>query len=434
MSTTLIATLGILFLLVLMLLGMPISISMLFASFVGCSFMIGGGSASSLAASTIWSSFSNYGWMVIPMFVLMGTISFRSGITEILYKTAFAWVGSFKGGLASTTILTSAMFAAICGSNTATSATIGTMALPEMKKYDYNPSFSGGAIAVGGTLGVIIPPSILLIIVAIQTQQPLGDLFIASLTPGIILTILFLLSVSILCLINPELGPAGPSTTWTEKLMSLGGIIETILLFIIVIGGLYAGWFTPTEAGSAGAAGALLVTLLRGRMDFESFTRAVRDALKVSSMVVLLLAGAVYFSKFMSLTRVPYNLANWAAELPIPGWGILLVILGIYLLGGCITDALGFLVVTIPIFFPVAEQLGFDIMWFSILVSVVTTLGAITPPVGINVYIVSGLDDDIDTQNIFKGIIPYVLSFLITIALMMVFPEIVLFLPEYLAG
>lgn len=434
MSTTMIATLGILFMLALMLLGMPISISMFLASFVGCSYIIGTGSASSLAASTIWGSFSNYGWMVIPMFVLMGTISFRSGITEELYNAAYAWVGSFKGGLASTTILTSAFFAAICGSNTATSATIGTMALPEMKKYDYDASFSGGAIAVGGTLGVIIPPSILLIIVAIQTQQPLGDLFMASIVPGIMLTVLFLISVSVLCWFNPDLGPAGPGSTFTEKIVALSGIIDTMLLFILVIGGLYLGWFTPVEAGAAGAAGALLVTLLRGRMSPGKFIWAVEDALKVSSMVILLLAGAVYFSKFMSLTRVPYKLATWAAELPIPAWGILLVILGIYLLGGCITDALGFLIVTIPIFFPVAEELGYDIMWFSILVSVVTTLGAITPPVGINVYIVAGLDEDIQTQSIFKGIIPYFLSFVLTIGLMIVFPQIVLFLPEWLAG
>ncbi len=429
MSGSMVALWGIVFLLVLMIVGLPISISMLLASFAGLAYIIDPTAASSLTVSTLWSQFSSYTLMVIPMFVFMGTITYRSGITSKLYDVAYKWVGSQPGGLASTTIVASMLFSAICGSNTATASTMGTIALPEMKRFNYRPSFSGGAIAVGATLGVIIPPSVLLIIVSIQTGQSLIDLFLASTFPGILLTIFFVASVYVMTFLNPELGPRGPETPWLEKIKSLTGITETMLLFLLVMYGLYAGWFTPTEAGAAGAFGALIIALGRGGFTWTDFQGAVGDALRVSAMVILLLAGAVLFGRFMSITRLPHVLANWAGDLPIPVWAILIVILVIYLIGGCVTDALGFLIVTIPIFFPVAEALDVNLLWFSILVAVTTTLGAITPPVGINVYIVAGLDPDINLKDIFIGITPYFISFIICIGLMLIFPEIVLWLP-----
>lgn len=428
MSGTTIALLGIGFLLVVLMLGKPIGISMLVTGYVGIVFVLGWDPASHLTASTVWAQFSSYNLMVVPMFVLMGTLTYRSGITNALYEAAYTWVGSFKGGMASTTIVASAMFGAICGSLTATTATMGTIALPEMKKYDYEPSFSGGAVAVGGVLGVLIPPSVLLIIIAVQTGQRLIDLFIAGLVPGIILLILFLLSVSVICYFKPDYGPPGPPTSWGEKFKSLTGLTETIILFVVVMYGLYAGWFTPTEAGAAGSAGALVISLVRGGMGWTAFNQAVMDALRVSAMVILLLAGAVLFGRFMSITRLPHVLADWALALPVPTWGILLVILLIYLIGGCITDALGFLIVSIPIFFPVAEALQFDLLWFSILIGVVSTMGAITPPVGISVYIVAGLDEDIRVEDVFKGILPFFLAFILCAAIIFLFPQTITFI------
>jgi tripartite ATP-independent transporter DctM subunit len=334
--------------------------------------------------------------------------------------------------LAGTTILSSAGFAAICGSNSATSATMGTIALPEMKRYDYDRALSTGSVAIGGTLGVVIPPSVVLIIIAVQTEQSITQLFIASIGPGILLTALFLITVLVLCLRNPRLGPPGPKASVREKFVALSGVVEAMLLFALVIGGLYAGWFTPTEAGAAGAFGALFIGLARRKLPMRGVVQAIAETVRISSMVVLLITGAVIFGRFLTVTRLPFELADWATSLNVPREVILLVVLMIYLVGGCLMDALGFLVVTIPIFYPLAQALGYDPVWYTVVLTIVTTMGAVTPPVGVNVYIVSGLAPDVPIQTIFRGVSIFLIAYVICLVLLVVCPGLALYLPRSL--
>ena len=428
MSPSTVAILGLIFLFVLMALRMPVSFAMILAGFLGNAYIISTDAALYMLATNVWGQLSSYGLSVIPLFVFMGQLAFHSGITERLYEAAYKWVGRLPGGLAGTTILSSAGFAAICGSNSATSATMGTIALPEMKRYGYDRGLSTGSVAIGGTLGVVIPPSVVLIIIGVQTEQSITHLFIASIVPGIILTVLFLLTVLLLCMRNPALGPPGPSFGMREKLISLSGTAEALILFSLVIGGLYAGWFTPTESGAAGSFGALLIGLARRKLSKQEFAKSVTETVRISAMVVLLITGAVVFGRFLTVTRLPFELADWAASLDVPREVILFVVLLIYLVGGCLMDALGFLVVTIPIFFHLATTLGFDPIWFTVVITLVTTMGAVTPPVGVNVYIVSGLSPDVPIGTIFKGVSVFLIAYVICIVLLMIFPEMVLFL------
>jgi len=426
MSPSTVAILGLIFLFVLMALRMPVSFAMILAGFLGNAYIISTDAALYMLATNVWGQLSSYGLSVIPLFVFMGQLAFHSGITERLYDAAYKWVGRLPGGLAGTTILSSAGFAAICGSNSATSATMGTIALPEMKRYGYDPGLSTGSVAIGGTLGVVIPPSVVLIIIGVQTEQSIIHLFIASIIPGVILTVLFLLTVLLLCMRNPDLGPPGPSTGMREKLISLSGAAEALILFALVIGGLYAGWFTPTESGAAGSFGALLIGLGRRKLSKQEFVKAVTETIRISAMVVLLITGAVVFGRFLTVTRLPFELADWAGSLNVPREVILFVVLLIYLVGGCLMDALGFLVVTIPIFFHLAKTLGFDPIWFTVMITLVTTMGAVTPPVGVNVYIVSGLSPDVPIGTIFKGVSVFLIAYVICLVLLMIFPEMTL--------
>jgi len=432
MNPNTVAVIGLLFLLLLMILRMPVSFAMILTGFLGIAHLLSWDAAIYMLATNVWGQFSSYGLSVIPLFVLMGQLAFHSGITERLYNAAYKWVGRLPGGLASTTILASAGFAAICGSNSATSATMGTIALPEMKRYNYDEALSTGSVAIGGTLGVVIPPSVVLIIIAVQTKQSIIELFIASIVPGVFLTVSFLLTVLLLCLRNPKLGPPGPRASMREKLLSLSGAAETLILFMLVIGGLYAGWFTPTEAGAAGSFGALLIGVSRRKLSLQGFNRAVSETIRISAMVVLLVTGAVIFGRFLTVTRLPFELADWVVSLNVPKEIVLLVVILIYLVGGCFVDALGFLVVTIPIFFPLAKALGFDPVWYTVMITLVTTMGAVTPPVGVNVYIVSGLAPDIHIGTIFKGVSIFLVAYVICLVLLIIFPEMALFLPRFL--
>jgi len=432
MSPTTTAIMGMIFLFLLMALRMPVSFAMILAGFMGNAYMISTDAAIYMLATNVWGQLSSYGLSVIPLFVFMGQLAYHSGITERLYNAAYKWVGRLPGGLASTTILSSAGFAAICGSNSATSATMGTIALPEMERYGYDPALSTGSVAIGGTLGVVIPPSVVLIIIAVQTEQSIAQLFMACIVPGFFLTALFLATVFLLCIRNPGLGPKGPMADMKEKLISLTGVAEAMILFLLVIGGLYAGWFTPTEAGAAGSFGALLIGLVRRKLSKQEFVKAVAETIRISAMVVLLITGAVIFGKFLTVTRLPFELADWAASLNVPREAILLVVLLIYLVGGCLVDALGFLVVTIPIFFPLAQALGFDPVWFTVVITLVTTMGAVTPPVGVNVYIVSGLAPNVPIGTIFRGVSIFLVAYVICLVLLMIFPGMALLLPKAL--
>ncbi|NPA95562.1 MAG: TRAP transporter large permease, partial [Thermodesulfobacteria bacterium] len=375
---------------VLFFFDIPVGFAMALVGFAGFSLVVSPHAALSSVTSEIWRIFSSYGLAVIPFFILMGNICFYAGVSKRIYNTAHAWLGHVRGGIAMATIMACAGFASICGSNAATAATMSAVALPEMERLGYDKRLSAGCVASGATLGVVIPPSVVLIVIGLYTGKSIARLFFASLLPGLILSLLLMVSVWVICRLYPEMGPAGPKVSLADRIRSLPGSIEMVILFLLVMSGLYLGWFTPTEAGAAGSFFALLIVFFTSRMSISRLRAAIEDSVKTSCMIIMIVAGAVIFGKFMSVTRLPFEAANFVASLNVPSYVILWCMLVIYIIGGAIMDALGLLMITIPIFFPVAERLGYDPLWFSVIITVITTLGAITPPVGINTFVVAG--------------------------------------------
>ncbi|ADU63933.1 MAG: TRAP transporter large permease [Pseudodesulfovibrio sp.] len=416
-------------LLAIFFLRIPVGFAMGIIGFVGFAYVLNWQAATGMLGTELWDVFSNYGLTVIPLFILMGQICFYSGVNERLYRSAYAWMGEVRGGLAMTTILACAGFSAICGSNSATAATMSTVALPEMKKFKYSPVLSTGSVAAGATLGVVIPPSVVLIIIGLQTSQSIAQLFLGGMVPGILLTLLFMATIWYLCRRHPAWGPAGPKTTLADKLRSLPGSIEMVVIFLMVMGGLFLGLFTPTEAGAAGAGMALILATATGRMSLDKFRMAVNDTLKISCMIMVIILGAVIFGRFLTITRMPFEAAAWVAGLPIPPMVIILVICLIYVVGGMVMDALALLLVTIPIFFPVVTAMGYDPLWFGVLITVVTSLGAITPPVGVNMFIVASMAKNVPMTDVFKGVSYFIVAYCVCIALIMAFPQLVTFAP-----
>jgi len=430
-SPTLIGIIGIVILLaVLFFLGMPVGIAMAIVGFCGFWYVVSFKAAITMVGSDVWTTFSSYGLTVVPLFVFLGYLAFNSGIAERLYSAAYKWFGHWRGGLAIATIGADELFAAICGSNTATAATMGAVALPQMTKYNYDTRLSSGTVVTGGTLGTVMPPSVVLIVIGLQTEQSIIKLFLAGILPAIILGILFVLTIFVICRINPSFGPAGPRTSLKDKIRSLTQVIEAVVIFVLVIGGLYVGWFTPTEAGAVGVFFAFLVTVPTGRMNWKALIRSIKDTLKISCMVFVLVTGAIIFSRFLAVTRIPFMVADFAAGLDVSRYLILTFVLLIYLIGGCFIDSLGFLVLTIPIFFPLGTALGFDPIWYSIILTMVTTMGAITPPVGVNIYVIKALAPEIQLGTIFKSVSFFLLACIVCIVILIIFPQIALIIPE----
>ncbi|MFP4087087.1 MAG: TRAP transporter large permease [Desulfobacteraceae bacterium] len=430
MSATLIGIIGILVLLaVLFFLGMPVGFAMAIVGFCGFWYVVSFKAAINMVGSDIWSTFSSYGLTVVPLFIFLGYLAFNSGIAERLYNAAYKWLGHWRGGLAIATIGADELFAAICGSNTATAATMGTVALPQMTKYNYDNRLSTGTVVTGGTLGTVMPPSVVLIVIGLQTEQSIIKLFLGGILPAVLLGILFVLTIFVMCRVYPHFGPAGPKTSFREKVVSLIGVIEALGIFILIIGGLYLGLFTPTEAGAVGVFFTLLITVSTRRLTWKGFVDSVRESLKISAMVFFLVTGAIIFGRFLAVTRLPFMVADFASSLPIPSYLILTLVLIIYLVGGCFIDSLGFLVLTIPIFFPLGTALGFDPIWYAIILTMVTTMGAITPPVGVNIYVVKALAPEVELSTIFKSVSFFLMACLVCIALLIIFPQIVLFIP-----
>ena len=401
----------------------PVGFAMALTGYAGFAWVVNPTAALGTMASSIWHTFSSYGLAVIPLFILMGNVCFHAGVSRKLYNTAWTWTGHIRGGIAMATVLACAGFAAICGSNAATAATMSAVALPEMKKFGYDDALSTGSVAAGATLGVVIPPSVVLIIIGLSTSLSIAELFFAALVPGLVLTAGLAGVVWIMCVVNPQAGPPGPKTTMRQKIASLPGSIEMALLFMCVMTGLYLGWFTPTEAGAAGAFFSIIIALVGKNLTWEKLWAALDDSVRTSSMIMMIVAGAVIFGKFLTITRLPYEAADWAASLPVPSWAILAVMLAIYVVGGAIMDALGLLMITIPVFFPVAQRLGYDPVWFAVLITIITTMGAITPPVGINTYIVAGMAKGVPLTTVFRGVTWFLAAFVLTVLLMFLFPE-----------
>jgi tripartite ATP-independent transporter DctM subunit len=417
-------------LLILFFLGIPVGFAMGIVGFFGFCYLVSFKAGLNMVSSVLWDTFSKYGLTVIPLFIFMGQIAFYSGVNEKLYNAAYKWVGQIRGGLAMATIMACSAFAAICGSNAATAATMTTVALPQMNKYKYEPMLSTGAIACGSTLGVVIPPSVVLIIIGLSTEQSIAKLFYGGIGAGICLAILLMLTVYILCSIYPEWGPVGPKTSFMEKIRALTGAFEMATLFLLVMLGLYFGFFTPAEAGAAGSFFAVIISVVQGRLSWKGFLNSVTDTLRISCMVIMIVAGAVMFGRFLTVTRIPFDIAAWVIELPVPNMVIMMIIFAIYIVGGAVMDALALLLITIPIFFPVAKQLGYDPIWFGVTITVVTTLGAVTPPVGATTYVVGGMAKDVPLEDVFKGVAFFLPAYIVCVLLLMVLPEIVTFLPS----
>ncbi|HNQ62562.1 MAG TPA: TRAP transporter large permease [Syntrophorhabdaceae bacterium] len=431
MITPMTGVYGILLMLaVMLLLKMPVGYVMALMGFLGIVYTISWDAALGMIGNDLWNTFSSYGLTVIPMFILMGQICFYSQVNERLYNAAYKWFGKIRGGLATTTIIACAGFAAICGSNTATAATMTVVALPEMRKYKYDHILTSGSIAAGSTLGVVIPPSVVLVVYGIYTGQSIGKLFFGSFVPGIILSLIMVVTVYVMCLIHPAWGPKGPSFTMWEKIRALPDALDMLVLFGIIMFSLYAGLFTPSEAGAAGSVVAILISLARRKLTWKGFLGSVIDTLRISCMIFMLVAGAIIFGRFLAVTRLPFVAAEWVAGLPVPSWMILWAMLIIYIIGGCVMDALAFLLITVPIFYPVAIQMGYDPIWFGVVITIVTTMGAITPPVGISAYIVSGMAKDIPLSTVFRGVIWFIPSYILTMVLVEVFPQLVIFFAD----
>ncbi|WP_045215257.1 TRAP transporter large permease [Desulfonatronovibrio magnus] len=433
MSLTLIGIIGIVaLLLIIFFLRIPVGFAMAMVGFAGFAIVVNPHAAMGMLSDEVWEVFSSYGLTVIPMFILMGQISFHAGVNRRLYHAAYVWMGNIRGGMAMATILSCAGFAAICGSNTATAATMGSVALPEMKKYKYSPVLSASSVATGSTLGVLIPPSVVLIVIGLQTGQAIGVLFWAALLPGFLLCIFFIASIWWACRRKPELGPPGQVTSIKAKLQSLKGTIEILILFVLVMAGLIKGFFTPTQAGAVGSFIALVIGVAGGNLSLRGFYLALTDTLRISAMIMAIILGAVIFGRFLAVTRLPFELAGIVGELALPSFLVILLIGLVYILGGAIMDALALLIITIPIFFPVAQSMGYDPVWFAVFITVVTTLGAITPPVGINTYIVASMGHGVQLPEVFKGVLLFLPCFVLLLLLLIIMPGLATFLPGLL--
>ncbi len=434
MSPTLIGIIGIVFMLFIFMTRMPVAYVMALVGFLGFAFMISLQGGLNLLSRNVYESFSSYGLTTIPLFVLMGQFAFNSGISSRLYDTAYKFLGSTRGGLAMATVTACTAFGAVCGSSPATAATMATVGLPEMKRYHYADELASGAVAAGGGLGMIMPPSVVLIVYGVLTEQSIGALFVAGILPAFLMTLLFIVCIYVQCRIAPDQGPPGETFTWRQKIKSLSGMGDTLTVFLLVMGGLFFGLFTPTEAAAVGAFGVLAVALIRRQMTWQGFVKSLYETLRTSCMIMFLIAGAVVFGKFLAVTRIPFDIATWIGGFNLPPFLILSAVVAVYLLGGCIMDALALVMLTIPIFYPVIIHSGYDPIWFGIIIVLVTQMGVITPPVGINVYVVYGVAQSVTggvaLEAIFKGIIPFLIAVIVGTLLMAVFPQIILVLPN----
>jgi tripartite ATP-independent transporter DctM subunit len=430
MSTNLIAVIGIVILLILMFNGMNIGWAMLLVGFFGYAYVVNFNAALGVLSTVPTTQAANYSLTVIPLFILMGNLAYASGISSGLYNACDKLLSRLPGGLSCATIGASACFGAICGSTQATAATIGVIAIPEMRKYGYDDSLSCGSVSVGGTLGIMIPPSSPMIVYGLLAMVSIGKLFSAGVLPGILEAVLCMATVVVLAKVNPKLVPNSVHYTAKERLRSIVGLIPMVILFGIVFVGMFSGWFTINESAAAGALVALIMMIVMRKFTWKSFFNVMKETVKTTGMTYLILIGAVVFGNFLTITNMPANLARMVAGLNVSRYVILAIIVVIYFIMGMLMDALPMMMLTVPIFLPIMTQLGFDELWFGIIIIVVMQLGLITPPVGSSCYVISGIARDVPLIQIFKGSLPFCIPLLLTIVLLAIFPQIALWLPN----
>jgi C4-dicarboxylate transporter, DctM subunit len=439
MGTNAVAIIGFVSLFTLMLLRVPVGMAMGLVGVSGFSYLVGGTQALKLVGLTSMRTVTDYNFGVIPMFLLMGTFVSNSGMSRELFRAANGFVGHLRGGLGIATITACGGFAAICGSSVATAATFSAVAYPEMRRYGYPQSFATGVIAAGGTLGAMLPPSTVLAVYGIITEQDIGKLFTAGIVPGLLAMAMYMVTIALIGLLRPDFLPRGKPISWRERLAGLKDIWAPVLLFVFVIGGLYGllpylPRFTPTEAGGVGASGAFLIGVATGRLDKEKILASLLQATRTSAAVFTVLIGALIFGYFLTVTQTPQKVTEFLTSLGLGSYGVLAVIMVMYLVLGCLMDAMAMIILTVPIIFPVVTHLGFDPIWFGVIIVMTVELGLIHPPVGMNVFVIKSVVKDVSFATIFKGVIPFVLTDLVRLVILIAFPMLALWLPQHLAG
>lgn len=429
MSGALLGILGIVLLVILLFSGMNIGFSMLVVGFVGMIVATNWDGAMGLMMAIPYGAVAKYSLSVIPLFVLMGQFAFYGGLSEELFRFCYKWLGRLPGGLAVATVGACGGFAAICGSSTATAATMGTVCLPEMKRYGYADTLSTGSVAAGGTLGILIPPSVGFILYGVTAEVSIGSLFAAGLIPGIMLMLFYMATVVIQVLVKPSIGPKSEKFSTKEKIQSLVGVLPILILFIIVMGGIFAGIFTANEGAAIGAFGAFIFMIIKRKASLKNIMLALRDTVKTSCMIFLIMIGAEVFGKFLTFSRLPTMLAQSILGMDVSPYVVLIIILLIYVGLGCIMDSLGMVLLLVPIFLPIVNGLNINLIWFGVLMVMVMESGLITPPVGMNVYVISGVAKDVPLFRIFKGVFPFLIALLIAVVVVILVPQLATWLP-----
>jgi C4-dicarboxylate transporter DctM subunit len=431
MSEVTIGIIGLAVVLLMFLTGIELGFAMALIGFVGFSIIVSMKAALNLLAKDVFDVFASYGFTVIPLFVLMGQVAFNAGIAKRLYNSAYRFIGHIPGGMAMATVAGATAFKAICGSSPATAATFASVAVPEMDRYGYSKKLSTGIVATVGTLGILIPPSVTLIVFGIITEQSIGKLFLAGIIPGLMISLFFICIIYGWCKINPALGPRGERSTWKQRISSLPEVFWVILIFVLVVGGLMQGFFTPTEAGSIGTFAVLLLSVFKRDINFKGYLKSVAESLRTACMVLMLIAGSTILGHFLAVTRIPMIAADWIIGLPFDK-NLVMVLIGlIYLLGGSFIDDLAFMVLATPIFYPAIIKLGFDPIWFGMIIAITVMIGVVIPPVAINVFVVKNITK-VPFGVIYSGVYPFLISLVVCAGLLFIFPHLATFLPNLL--
>lgn len=434
MSGEMIGIIGLVVLFVLLGLRIPVAFAMFAVGFVGNMILNSPQAAMSQLASDAFSLGSSMDLIVVPLFILMGNVATETGMSRKLYDAAYAWIGAIRGGLASATVVACGGFAALSGSSVASALTIGRVSLSEMKRFNYDDRLSTGVVAAGGTLGILIPPSTGFVIYALLTQESIGRLFLAGVLPGLLLLSMFIVTIMLMTGFNKQMGPKGPKVSLKEKLRATGGAAPILLVIVLTIGGIYGGFFSPVEAAAVGAGLVILFGIFMGKLNFAGFWRAAQDSVVTTATVMLILISAYMIKTFLALSHIPQALGTYLETLAIPTLGVLAIMLAIYLILGCFLEGFAMMVLSMPIFFPVVQQLGIDPIWFGVLVVLTLEMGLISPPVGLNVFIVKSVAPDVSLGTMFRGVAPFWVAMLITLIILVLFPQISLLLPNTMIG
>ena len=421
MNEVTIGIVGLAAILLLFLTGIELGFAMAIIGFLGFGYIVSFSAAANLLAKDIFDVFSSYGFTVIPLFVLMGQVAFNAGIARRLFGASYKFIGHVPGGLAMATVAGATAFKAICGSSPATAATFAVVAVPEMDRYGYSKTLSAGIVAVVGTLGILIPPSVTLIVFGIITEQSIGKLFLAGLVPGLMIAFFFICIIYVWCRMDPALGPKGEKSTWKERLVALPEVVWVLVIFIFMVGGLMQGLFTPTEAGSVGTFFVLVLSLVKRDIKWKGYIASVAESLRTACMVLMLIAGSAVLGHFLAVTRIPMLAADWVASLTVNRYIIMVIISIIYLIGGSFIDDLAFMILATPIFYPAIIKLGFDPIWFGMIIAITVMVGVVVPPVAINVFVVNKITK-VPFGVIYSGVYPFLIALLVCATLLFIFP------------